>query len=219
MGSAEPRGNRAAVSVPHRRIGVNIDDIAQRLAEFDEILKHLEDDYEDFDDEIVSIPDMSPSEYRAFLSKRAATPYGRVVSEFHDFLVPGVIDAYVRGNADQRQRILDEISSRCFALIKLLSLLRDYRWRLQKVSPEMRPSMIRTLLLLAVLAEEYLDQPDTAMILTSAWRDAEFDGLDPKQFFNEAAALAGHRKVLHGRSASEFLANFEPYDYGRPQRS
>lgn len=197
---------------------MNIDEIAQRLAEFDEIFKQLEDDYEDFDDEIVSIPDMSLAEYRAFLSKRAATPYGRVLSEFHDFVVPWVTDAYVRGSAEQRQRILDETASRRFALIKLLSLLRDYRWRLHKVSPDMRASMIRTLLLLAVLAEEYLDQPDTATILTSAWREAEFEGLDPKQFFQEAAALAGQRKVLHGRSASEFLSNFEPYDYGAPQR-
>jgi hypothetical protein len=54
------------------------------------------------------------------------------------------------------------------------------------------------------------------MILTSAWREAEFAGLNPKQFFVEVAALAGQQEVIHGRSPSKYLANFEPYDYGSP---
>lgn len=73
------------------------------------------------------------------------------------------------------------------------------------------PSLLRAFLLLASLTEQYLDQVETAMLLSNAWWEATRRGLDPSPFFKEAAALAGTRPVLHGQSAREFLEGFEPY--------
>jgi hypothetical protein len=189
---------------------VDLTHLGKRLDEFNELFKRIDDDDEDFDEELTSVPRMSPSAYHEFLARRAMTPYGRALSELHGFLVPTVLDAYVHGSEDERQAILDALAQRRFARISVWSLLSEYRWRLQKSPPETRPAVLRTLLLLAVLAEKFLDEPDTATILRSAWREAEFSGLDAAQFFREAAEVAGRREVIYGRSASQILREFVP---------
>ena len=193
---------------------MDIDDIAARLDEFNITFRHLKDDYEDFDDEIVTIPRMTAEEYDDFLARRRVTEFGGALARFHDFLVPDVLNSYASGTDEERQQLLTVFSNRSFAQTALWPLLKDYQWRLQKSPVGEHANILRTLLLLAILAEDYLDQPETAMILTRAWREAEFAGLEPKSFFQEAAELAGRRAVLHGRSARDFLANFEPYQFG-----
>jgi hypothetical protein len=193
---------------------VNTAEIATRFGEFDDTFAHLKNDKEDFEDEIPSVPEMTSAAYDGFRARRSATPYGRAVKELHDFVVPGVLEAYVRSDPADRERILDAIASRPFALIVLWSVLREYQYRFQKAAAVPRPDLLRTLLLLAVLVEPYLDEPDTAMILSHVWHEAVAEGLDPVEYFKEAAALAGRRPILHGRSAREFLESFQPYDFG-----
>lgn len=193
---------------------MQIDEIAARLDEFNTTFKHIKDDYEDFDDEIVAIPRMSHAEYQDFLARRAATEFGGALARFHDFLVLQLLNSYASGTDEERQQILTAFSNRPFAQNALWPLLKDYQWRLQKSPAGEQADVLRTLLLLAILGEDYLDQPETAMILTNAWREAEHAGLEPTSFFKEAAALAGRLAVLHGRSARDFLANFEPYQFG-----
>ena len=196
------------------RTNVNTAEFAARLGEFNATFAELKDDEEDFEDEIAQIPEMTSASYDEFRARRSATPYGRAVTELHDFVVPAVLEAYVQSEPADRERILDAIASRPFALIVLWSILRDYQSRFQKAAAVLRPGMLRTLLLLAVLVEPYLDEPDTAMILSHVWHEAAYDGLKPEEYFREAAAVAGQRPILHGRSARDFLERFEPYDFG-----
>jgi hypothetical protein len=193
---------------------VNTAEIAARFAEFDATFAHLKDDKEDFEDELAFVPEMTSEWYDDFRARRSATPYGRAVKELHDFVVPEVLEAYVRTETAGRERILDAIASRPFALIVLWSVLKDYQFRFQKAAAVLKPDLLRTLLRLAVLVEPYLDEPDTAMILSHAWHEAVHEGLDPVEYFTEAAGIAGVRPILHGRSARNFLESFVPYDFG-----
>lgn len=193
---------------------MDLEEIKKRAGEFDEVFRDLEDDYEDFDEELADAPNMDRPTYLAFLAKRAATPYGRAMASFHEFIVRGVLDVYARADADDRQRILDVLASHPFALTRLFSLLREYRLRLEKSPAEEIEPLLRTLLVMAVLMEEYLEQVDVGIILSSAWRIAEIEGLDPRRYFDDAAELAGRRAILHGRSALEYLRTFQPMTFG-----
>ncbi len=197
---------------------MDLEEIEKRVAELDTLFGRVEDDSEDFDDDLAAVPTMDLSAYLAFLVKRARTPYGRAFSKLRELVVPALLDAYLRMSDDDRRAVLDLFSNHSFALIALWSLLDEVRWRLQKAPPHERPAVLRNLLLIAVLAEEYLDQVDTAMILTSAWGAAEDSGLDPAPFFKAAADVAGQRELSHGESARQILRDFEPYDYGRPAK-
>jgi hypothetical protein len=193
---------------------VDIKDIECRVAEFDELFSRIEDDGEDFDDELAAIPRMDPSRYLAFLTERAKTPYGQAFAQFREFVAARLLDAFARMSDDDRRAVLDLFSSYDVARIALWSLLDEYRWRFQKSPPQEKSAVLRHLLLIAVLTEEYLEEVETAMILTSVWGYAEECELDPGSFFKEAAEVAGRRKLSHGQSAYEILRDFEPYDYG-----
>jgi hypothetical protein len=196
------------------RTNLTTAEIADRFGEFDAVFAQLKNDKEDFEDDIALVPEMTSAAYDEFRARRSTTPYGRAVRELHDFVVPGLLEAYVRSDPAERERILAAIASRPFALIALWSLLKDYQYRFQKAPTVLKPDLLRTLLRLAVLVEPYLDEPDTAMILSHAWHEAVHEGLDPVEYFRDAAAAAGRRPILHGRSARDFLESFEPYDFG-----
>ncbi|GAB4193689.1 MAG: hypothetical protein OHK0022_08850 [Roseiflexaceae bacterium] len=166
---------------------------------------------------LTTVPQMSLSEYHAFLAERDATPYGQLLAQFRAFVVPGLLDAYLRMSADERRVVLDLFARHFSARLALWSLLSEFRWRLQKAPVEEKPGLLHTLLLLAVLAERYLDEVDTTVILTAAWGDAEQHGLDPDRLFKQVAAVAGQRELTHGQTAQQILQNFEPYDYGSPR--
>ncbi|WP_437275943.1 hypothetical protein WME90_32470 [Sorangium sp. So ce375] len=192
---------------------MDVQDIAKRICEFDERFAHLEDDREDFEEDLADVDGMDRSTYLDFLARRGATPFGRLLSEFRNFVIPGVLDAYAQGSDHERRAIREIFAQRRRATLELWSLLDERAWLLSKSPAQEKPGLLRTLLLLGVLAERYLDDYQTAMILTSAWRNVENDGLDPKRFFDDVAKMAGQDKLEHGRSASELLRDFEPYIY------
>ncbi|HEU4321861.1 MAG TPA: hypothetical protein VFS21_01815 [Roseiflexaceae bacterium] len=193
---------------------MNVKDIESHISDFNSLFQHEKHDDEDFDEVLTTIPQISLHDCHAFLAKRDATPYGQIVARFRAFVVPGLVDAYLRMSAEERRTVLDLFAQHFFARLALWSLLGEYRWRLQKAPLEEKPGILRTLLLIAVLAERYLDEVDTTVILTAAWGDAEQHGLDPDRFFKQAAAVAGQRPLTHSQTAQQLLQNFEPYDYG-----
>lgn len=184
---------------------MTLESMAKRASEFDDFFERVKDDEGAFDDEAAEVHNMDRATYEAFLAKRSKTEYGRVFAEFRDFVLSTVLDAYVRGDAGERQAIRRMFAERRFALITVWSLLDEYKHRALKAPPQEVPATLRTLLLLAVLAEEYLPAVETSFILSAAWRVTEHHGLAPAQFFREAADLAGE-------ASREVLLEFEPYE-------
>jgi hypothetical protein len=195
---------------------MNVQEIESRMIELETLFRGIEDDSEDFDDKLMTVHQMSLSNYLVFLAERSKTPYGQVFCRLREFLIPTLLDSYLRMNAEDRWAVLDLFRTHNFVLIALWSLLSEYRWRLQKSPAHEKPAVLQTGLLIAVLAEEYMDHVETTMILTSIWGDIEQTGLDPDPFFKTASDVAGRRKLTHGLSAQEILRDFEPYDYGTP---
>jgi hypothetical protein len=185
---------------------VDSEKIKKRIEEFHGRLKETEDDAEDFDEEYTEIPNMSPAAYADFMTRRAATPFGQLFFvEFHDFVVHELLPTYLQGDEKLREELL-ELVDRCFYVqSRMWSLMKEYRWKLQHASQEERPTVLRRLLLFAVLEEESMDHYETGTILRSAWYGMKHEGTDPEPFFKEAAGIAGKRKVIFGRSAQEVL--------------
>jgi hypothetical protein len=69
--------------------------LKQRIAKFERTFEHLEDDFEDFDDDVVRVPNMTAARYEKFLDRRAATPFGKVFAEFRSFAIESLIKGYV----------------------------------------------------------------------------------------------------------------------------
>ena len=193
---------------------MNPESILSSLNHFNDLFQQNEDDREVFDDEMASIPNMDAAAYLTFLERRAQTRYGRVFAEFRSFVVSGLCRAYLNMDIDERDTVLGLIGSRRVVKIGLWKLLDEYRWRFSKSSREEKINLFQTVLLIAVLVEDYLDDVETTRILTSVWGAAEESGLDPVPYFKSAALVAGRRKLTHGQTASEVLREFEPYDYG-----
>lgn len=187
--------------------------IAPRAAELDQRFQSVKNDREDFDEGLSEVHAMDRPAYLAFLARRGATPYGRLFSELRDLVLPGVLDAYSRGDDQERQAILEVLEEHPFVTLKIWSLLDEQAWLFAKTPAAEKPAALPRLLLLAVLIPEYLDEVDTARILGGIWRDAEANGLDPRRFFDEAANLASPVKLEHGRSAQELLRDFESNFY------
>jgi hypothetical protein len=191
--------------------------LQRSLEDFSRRFDETPDDFEDFDAEIVKVPDMNLASYERFLGRRAGTTYGRLFSEFRDFATGALLEELAHESAADGKGLVATIAEYPQCRTALWRLMDEYRWRLQKASTAAAPDLLRTLLRLAILDEDDLDEVETANILTAAWGDAEDAGLAPATFFAEAAELAGTRQLTHGQSAREILREFEPLDYGRPR--
>lgn len=190
------------------------DDLASRLDALEAALEAAPDDFEDFDEELTTVPNMDQAQHHRFLDRRAQTDYGRLVAELRALLIPGVTASLADLTAPERAALVALIDRRPNVLMAIWDLIQEHRWRHQKAPPAERAALLRTLLRLVVLGERYADGVPTAMILSSAWGDAEDAGLDPAAFFAEAGALAGTKPLASGGSARTCLCDFEPYDYG-----
>jgi hypothetical protein len=182
------------------------DEIKTRIEKFHELFSQIEDDYEDFDDEITRVSRMEPAEYFDFMERRSATEFGKLFyKEFHDFIINSVFPYYLNSDGLVRQEVI-ELFDKCFyARSKVWCLMNEYRWKLRHSVQEERTVLLHRILLFAILEEKSLDHYETGNILRGVWNEAKYYEMDPSIFFKEAAAIAGSRKVIFGRSAQEIL--------------
>ena len=192
-------------------------DMDEALDQFDAALVATPDDDEDFGDELVLVSEMDLATYEAFLAKRAATPYGKLMVRLRHLLVPTLIDAYRSARDDERERVLAVFARHRFVQIAIWALIIEDTWRLQKAFIPDKLRLARQVLQLAVLTDD-LGLVEPGRILTGVWSGLDAAGIDPRQVFLEAADLASDRPLPHGPSARDVLREFEPFDYGNPTR-
>lgn len=180
------------------------------LSQVDFSLASVEDDRDDFDEEYCKLQagEYSPEQYRDLLARRARTRFGQLWSNYRKAMLD-LAGLYLSAQEQNRRWIRRVVSEKNRVRFYVAELVEE---QVRLVSSTDDAGLFKKVLASVSMADPGADLAySLQFVLTPAFHQAREAGIDVRAVFYEIGLLSSTEpREPVGKSASEFLANFEP---------
>lgn len=183
--------------------------IENQLFLLEEQFERMEDDRDDFDEEIVRIPEMTIKEYLNFLEQRSQTEFGKLWTVYRSQMF-NLVDEYLNCNPERRVEIRKMVSNKSNVKCNVLDLIEEQGWFIKDKSDE---SLLRRLIGLLSIADLGYSLA-TLFTVNDLYGMAGHANIDIQPVLSKIASFSSDsaENIESNISTKEFLETFEPLD-------
>lgn len=187
-----------------------IDHILKQLEDIEARFEIIEEDDDEFDDDLCRIPEMSEEEYLEFLEASGQTEFGKVWRVYRGLMFE-LVDEYLNAQHKQREEIRQKIWSMDNVQSYIFRLCDEQSWLIRDSSDG---PLLRRLISFISIADSGYDLP-TQLLLTDLYEQAtRVAQIDIEPLLSAIANISSDQTehISGGVSTQKFLKDFQPFD-------
>ncbi|QDT88281.1 hypothetical protein [Gimesia chilikensis] len=187
-----------------------IDHILKQLEDIEARFEIIEEDDDDFDDDLCRIPEMSEEEYLEFLEARGQTEFGKVWRVYRGLMFD-LVDEYLNCTPECRLKIRKLISKLSNVKFDVCRLVEEQGWLIKDRSDE---NLLRRLIGLLSISDLGYSLA-TLFTVNNLYGAASNAKIDIQPIMSEIASISSDEaeNIDSDKSTKEFLETFKPF-YG-----